>query len=292
MGGLRGVEVIKGDARFTTASTLEVNGRQLQAPRIFLNVGGRALRPEMPGIDDVPVLDNRTIMELDTVPNHLLVIGGSYIGLEFAQMMRRFGAQVTVVERADNLLPREDEDVSRGIRDILETEGVSFALGAQCTALSRTAQGDIELATDCATATPPLIGSHVLMAVGRLPNTGTLELGLAGVQTDARGYIVVDDQCRTSVPGIWAVGDCNGRGTFTHTAWNDHEIVMVNLFDNDPRRIRDRVDCYGLFIDPPLGRIGMNEAQARATGRPLLRAKMPMQRVGRAREFSETQGFM
>ncbi len=292
MGGLRGVEVIQGDARFTAASTLEVNGRQLQAPRIFLNVGGRALRPEMPGIDDVPVLDNRTIMELDTVPQHLLVIGGSYIGLEFAQMMRRFGAQVTVVERADNLLPREDEDVSRSIRDILEAEGVRFALGAQCMALSRTAQGDIELATDCAKATPPLIGSHVLMAVGRLPNTDTLALGLTGVQTDTRGYIVVDDQCRSSVPGIWAVGDCNGRGAFTHTAWNDHEIVMANLFDNDPRRISDRVDCYGLFIDPPLGRIGMNEAQARATGRPVLRAKMPMQRVGRAREFSETQGFM
>ncbi len=292
MRGLKGAEVLVGQARFVAPSTLEVNGRQITAPRIFLNLGGRALLPDLPGIRDVPILDNRSIMELDAVPEHLLIVGGSYIGLEFAQMMRRFGAKVTVVERSSQLLPREDGDVSQGIRDILEREGVRFVLGAQCLALARAADASITLGVDCAGEMPPITGSHVLMAVGRVPNTDGLGLELAGIKTDARGYIVVDDQCRSSAEGVWAVGDCNGRGAFTHTAWNDHEIVVANLFDNDPRRISERVACYALFIDPALGRIGMNEAEARASGRPILQAKMLMQRVGRAREAGETQGFM
>ena len=291
MRGLKYAEVIVGEARFVSADTLEVGGRRLTAPRIFLNVGGRSVRPDLPGIDDVPTLDNVSIMELDRVPEHLVIVGGSYIGLEFAQMMRRFGAGVTVVERSAQLLPREDEDVSAGIRTILENEGVRFALGSECLSLSRDGERII-VGAACGAEQPPIVGSHVLLAVGRRPNTDGLGLDNAGINTDARGFITVDDQCRTSAEGVWAVGDCNGRGAFTHTSWNDHEIVVANLFDNDPRRITDRIPCYALFIDPALGRIGMTEAEARKTGRKLLRAKMPMQRVGRAREAGETQGFM
>ncbi len=291
MRGLKHTEVIVGDARFVAPATIDVAGRRLTAPRIFLNLGGRAVRPELPGIDAVPTLDNASIMELDRVPEHLVIVGGSYIGLEFAQMMRRFGAEVTVVEQSARLLPREDDDVSDGIRSILENDGVRFALGSQCISLTR--QGErIVVGAACAGDQPPIVGSHVLLAVGRRPNTDGLGLEVAGIATDARGFIAVDDQCRTSAEGVWAVGDCNGRGAFTHTSWNDHEIVVANLFDDDPRRISDRIACYALFIDPALGRIGMTETEARASGRKLLRAKMPMQRVGRAREAGETQGFM
>jgi pyruvate/2-oxoglutarate dehydrogenase complex dihydrolipoamide dehydrogenase (E3) component len=292
--GLKNTEVIVGDARFVGARTVAVNGRQLSAPRIFLNVGGRSVRPELAGIDSVTTLDNVSIMELETVPGHLVIVGGSYIGLEFAHVMRRFGAEVTVVERSARLLPREDEDVSDGIRAILEAEGVRFELGAECLSLAPHQDG-ISVGAACASGAEGVVGSHVLLAVGRRPNTDGLGLEQAGVRTDARGYIEVDEQCRTSAEGVWAVGDCNGRGAFTHTAWNDHEIVAANLFDGDPRRIADRIPCYALFIDPPLGRIGMNEADARAAmaqGRRILRGKMPMQRVGRAREAGETQGFM
>ncbi len=291
MRGLQHTEVIVGDARFVAAATLQVGGRRLTAPRIFLNVGGRPVRPDLPGIDSVPTLDNVSIMELDRVPEHLAIVGGSYIGLEFAQMMRRFGAEVTVVERSPQLLPREDTDVSDGIRAILEGEGVRFALGSECLSLSRDGER-IVVGAACGQDQAAVIASHVLLAVGRRPNTDGLGLDVAGIQTDVRGYITVDDQCRTSADGVWAVGDCNGRGAFTHTAWNDHEIVVANLFDHDARRISDRFTCYALFIDPALGRVGLTEAEAVRTGRPLLRARLPMQRVGRAREAGETQGFM
>ena len=294
MRGLEHTEVIVGDARFVAPATLEVAGRRLTAPRIFLNVGARAVRPEVPGIDSVPTLDNVSIMELDRVPEHLVIVGGSYIGLEFAQMMRRFGAEVTVVERSARLLPREDADVCAAIRSILENEGIRFALASECISLSR--DGDrIAVGAACAGDQPAIVGSHVLLAVGRRPNTDGLGLEAAGIETDARGYIPVDDQCRASAEGVWAVGDCNGRGAFTHTSWNDHEIVVANLFDNDARRITDRIACYALFIDPALGRMGMNEDEAREAmtrGRKVLRATMPMRSVGRAREAGETQGFM
>jgi pyruvate/2-oxoglutarate dehydrogenase complex dihydrolipoamide dehydrogenase (E3) component len=289
--GLTNTEIIVGDARFVAPSTLAVNGRELRAQRIFINVGGRSRRPELPGIDSVSTLDHVSIMDLGHVPEHLVVIGGSYIGLEFAQMMRRFGSEVTVVERSAQLLSREDADVSDGIREILEAEGVRFDLNADCLSLapegSRIAVGAIS-----AGSARRIVGSHVLLAAGRRPNTDGLGLDVAGIETDHGGYIMVDDQCRSSAEGVWAVGDCNGRGAFTHTSWNDHEIVVANLFDNDPRRISDRIACYALFIDPALGRIGMTEAQARASGRDVLYAKMPMHRVGRAREAGETQGFM
>lgn len=291
MRGLDHTEVITGEARFVAPATLEVNGRRLTAPRIFLNVGGRPVRPDLQGIDDVPTLDNASLMALSTVPEHLVIVGGSYIGLEFAQMMRRFGAEVTVVERAAHLLPREDADVSDGIREILEAEGVRFELEAECMALARNGKR-IRVGAQCADERAPIEASHVLLAVGRRPNTDGLGLEQAGIRTDDKGYIEVDDQCRTSADGVWAVGDCNGRGAFTHTAWNDHEIVAANLFDKEPRRISDRVACYALFIDPALGRMGMSETQARASGRPVLMGKMAMQKVGRAREAGETQGFM
>jgi pyruvate/2-oxoglutarate dehydrogenase complex dihydrolipoamide dehydrogenase (E3) component len=291
MRGLQHTEVIVGAARFVGPATLEVAGRRLTAPRIFLNLGGRAAPPPLPGLADVPVLDNASIMELDRVPEHLVVVGGSYIGLEFAQMMRRFGAAVTVVEKSPQLLPREDADVAEAIRDILQAEGVRLELGAECISLARDG-AQVVVGAACGDDRPSLRGSHVLLAAGRRPNTDGLGLEAAGIRTDDRGYIVVDEQCRTSAEGVWAVGDCNGRGAFTHTAWNDHEIVVANLFDDDPRRIADRIPCYALFIDPPLGRVGMSEDEARASGRRVLRAKMPMQRVGRAREAGETQGFM
>jgi pyruvate/2-oxoglutarate dehydrogenase complex dihydrolipoamide dehydrogenase (E3) component len=291
MRGLANTEVIVGDARFTGPRTIVVGDRVLKAERVFLNVGGRATRPSLPGIDDVPTLDNASVMELTEVPEHLVIVGGSYIGLEFAQVMRRLGAQVTVIERSQQLLPREDADVSEGIRGILEAEGIRFLLGSECIALSRRGT-QIAVGNACGPDAAEVLGSHVLLAVGRMPNTDGLGLELAGVQTDERGFITVDDQCRTSAEGVWALGDCNGRGAFTHTSWNDHEIVVANLFDKDPRRISDRIPCYALFIDPPLGRVGMTEREVRASGRAASIATMKMQSVGRAREAGETQGFM
>ena len=289
--GLQDAEVLLGEARFIGPRTLQVGERTLTAPKVFLNVGGRPMRPSLPGIDEVPTLDNASIMELDQVPRHLVIVGGSYIGLEFAHLMRRFGAEVTVVERSKRLLPREDADVSDGIRAILEAEGIAFHLGSECISLARRSDG-VAVGAACAEGPPTIEGSHVLLAVGRQPNTDGLGLEAAGVRTDARGYIEVDEQCRTSAEGVWALGDCNGRGAFTHTAWNDHEVVVANLFDGDARRIGDRIPCYALFIDPALGRVGQTEDEVRASGRPALIAKMPMQRVGRAREAGETQGFM
>jgi pyruvate/2-oxoglutarate dehydrogenase complex dihydrolipoamide dehydrogenase (E3) component len=290
--GMAHTEVIRGDARFSAPRTLRVGTRELTAPRIFLNVGGRALVPELAGVHEVPTLDNRSVMELSELPEHLVIVGGSYIGLEFAHLMRRFGSQVTVVERSARLLPREDQDVSDGVRAILEAEGIRIDTGAECLSLSREG-GRIAVGAVCAQDMPPVAGTHVLLAVGRVPNTDSLGLDRAGVQTDGRGFIVVDEQCRSvTAEGVWALGDCNGRGAFTHTAWNDHEIVVANLFDKDPRRIADRIACYALFTDPPLARVGATESEVRAGGKPALVAKMAMRRVGRAREAGETQGFM
>jgi pyruvate/2-oxoglutarate dehydrogenase complex dihydrolipoamide dehydrogenase (E3) component len=291
MQGLKNAEVIQGQAIFTGPHTVQVGTRTLTAERIFVNVGGRASVPDLPGVADVPHLDNASIMELAEVPQHLVIVGGSYIGLEFAQMMRRFGARVTVVERSATLLPREDEDVSNGIRAILEAEGIELQLAAQCMSLSRSGN-QVVVGALCGGQSPAITGSHVLLALGRRPNTDGLGLDAAGIALDERGYIVVDDQLRTSAEGVWAMGDCNGKGAFTHTAWNDYEIIVADLFDNEARRVSQRVPCYALFIDPALGRVGMTEREVRASGRKALVARMPMQRVGRAREASETQGLM
>jgi len=291
VGGMKNVTLIRGHARFTAPRALDVDGRTLQADRIFLNVGGRALVPDIPGIKDAPFLTNSSMMEVDRVPEHLVIIGGSYIGLEFAQVYRRFGSKVTVIEKFDKLLPREDDDIAAEIRAILEREGIQIRTGAECMALSRV-NGQVSVQLECKGGEPIAQGSHLLLAVGRLPNTHDLGLKEAGIEADARGYIKVDDACRSSAEGVWCMGDANGKGAFTHTSWNDYEIVAANLFDKDPRKISDRIPCYALFIDPPLGRVGMNEDEARKSGRKLLRGKMPMLRVGRAREAGETQGFM
>jgi pyruvate/2-oxoglutarate dehydrogenase complex dihydrolipoamide dehydrogenase (E3) component len=291
MSGLRNFELLRGEARFVAPRTLRVGARELHAERVFIDVGGRPAVPDLPGVDEVPFLDNASIMELEEVPEHLVIVGGSYIGLEFAQMMRRFGAEVTVLERAPKMLPREDDDVAAGIRDILAAEGIALRTGAECLSLERRGER-IVVGAACEGASNAVEGSHVLLAVGRRPNTDGLGLDAAGIETDARGYIAVDAELRTSADGVWALGDCNGRGAFTHTAWNDHEIVAANLFDGERRKVDDRIACYALFIDPALGRVGASEHEVRASGRKALMAKMPMQRVGRAREAGETQGFM
>lgn len=291
MSGLKGLTLVRGHARLESPTTVRVGDDLLNAPRIFLNVGGRASVPDMPGVRSVPYLTNTSIVALDVLPRHLVVVGGSYIGLEFAQMYRRFGAAVTIVEMGPRLAPREDEDVSQAIRDIIEGEGIAVRTRATCITLAPHPDG-VAVGVDCEHGDPQVIGSHVLLAVGRMPNTGDLGLDRAGVATDARGYITVDDQLRTTVPGIWAMGDCNGRGAFTHTAYNDHEIIAANLLDGADRRLSQRILGYALYIDPPLGRVGMTEAEARRSGRRLLIATRPMTRVGRAVEKAETQGFM
>jgi pyruvate/2-oxoglutarate dehydrogenase complex dihydrolipoamide dehydrogenase (E3) component len=287
--GMDGCTVIRGHARFEDPHTLRVGDETLSAERIFLNVGGRAVVPDIPGLADIDFLTNVSILELDTLPEHLVIVGGSYIALEFAQMYRRFGASVTVVEKGPRLTAREDQDVSAAIRSILENEGIDIVVDATDIRIAKRDNG-FELTPRARAA--PIAGSHLLMAVGRRPNTDDLGLERAGVRTDARGYIAVDDQLKTSVEHIWAMGDCNGKGAFTHTSYNDFEIVAANLLDDDPRRVSDRVSTYALYIDPPLGRAGMTVEQVRASGRRALIGQRPMTRVGRAVEKGETQGFM
>jgi pyruvate/2-oxoglutarate dehydrogenase complex dihydrolipoamide dehydrogenase (E3) component len=289
--GMERCTVYRGHARFVSPREVQVGEDRIAAERIFINAGGRAIIPDLPGVDRIAALTNTSILELDIVPRHLIVVGGSYIGLEFAQMYRRFGAAVTVVARSSRLIAREDEDVSTAIKDILETEGVAVRLNAECIRFEPRG-AEIAVGLGCASGPPEIMGSHVLLAVGRRPNTDDLALDKAGIKTDARGYIIVDDQLRTSAPGVWALGDCNGRGAFTHTSYNDFEIVAANLLDGERRRVSDRIPGYALYTDPPLGRVGMTEAQARATGRPLLIGRRPMTHVSRAIEKGETQGFM
>ncbi len=283
--------VYEGHGRLEGADSVRVNGEVLEAERIVLNVGARANIPDLPGVGDVNYLTNSSMMDVDFLPEHLVIIGGSYIGLEFAQMYRRFGSRVTVVEMGDRLISRDDADVSAAVKEILENEGIDVRLKSECIAMEN--RGDqVAITASCEPGPEEVVGSHVLLAVGRRPNTDDLGLDEAGVETDGRGFIVVDDQLRTNVPGIWVIGDANGRGAFTHTSYNDYEILAANLFDQDPRRVTDRVTAYALYIDPPLGRAGMTEREVRSTGRKALIGKMMMARVGRARERSETQGFM
>jgi pyruvate/2-oxoglutarate dehydrogenase complex dihydrolipoamide dehydrogenase (E3) component len=289
--GLTNCTVIQGHARFESSSAVRVNDELLDANKIFINVGGRASVPLMSGINNVPFLTNSSMMDVDFLPEHLIIVGGSYVGLEFGQMYRRFGSEVTVIEMGPRLVGREDEDVSESVRDILEAEGVGIRVNAKCVSLGR--RGDKIIArVSCEEGSPEVLGSQLLLAVGRIPNTQDLGLDQAGIVTDDRGYIVVDDELRTNVPGIWALGDCNGRGAFTHTSYNDHEIVADNLLNGDHRRVSDRIQTYALFIDPPLGRCGMTDADIRKSGHHALVAKYPMQRVSRAVEKGETQGFI
>ena len=289
--GLKNCTVIHGQARFQSSNSVVVNDEVLEADKIYINVGGRAAVPDMPGIKDVAFLNNSSMMTVDFLPEHLVIVGGSYIGLEFGQMFRRFGSQVTIVEMGPRLIGREDEDVSQAVREIMEAEGIQLRLNAKCISLGKSGSG-VVVGVDCEDGSPEVLGTHILLAVGRVPNTSDLGLDRAGVRTDERGYIVVDDQLKTNVPGIWALGDCNGRGAFTHTSYNDYEIVADNLFNEDHRRVSDRIQAYALYIDPPLGRCGMTESEVRKSARRALMAKYPMSRVSRAYEKAETQGFM
>jgi pyruvate/2-oxoglutarate dehydrogenase complex dihydrolipoamide dehydrogenase (E3) component len=285
------VTVFTGTASFESPKVLRVGEEQLTAKHIFLNVGCRASVPEMPGVHDVPYLTNTSLLALDVLPKHLVIVGGSYIGIEFGQMYRRFGSEVTIVEKAPRLLQHEDEDVSSTVLQILEGEGIHVRLNAECIHLAPHAEG-VSVGVDCESGDPESIGSHVLLAVGRTPNTDDLGLDRAGVAMDKKGYVIVDDQLRTNVDGIYAMGDCNGKGAFTHTAYNDYEIVAANLLDNDPRRVSDRIPCYAVYLDPPLARIGLSEGEVRATGKPALIATRPMTRVNRAVEKGESLGFL
>jgi pyruvate/2-oxoglutarate dehydrogenase complex dihydrolipoamide dehydrogenase (E3) component len=271
---LENCTVYTGHARFESAAEVVVGDDRLSAGKIFINVGARASIPEIPGLGDIGYLTNSSMMHLAALPRHLVIVGGSYVGLEFGQMFRRFGSEVTILEKGPRLIPREDADISGAILDILTGEGVHIELNADPIDLAKYG------------------GSHVLVATGRRPNTDDLGLEKAGVEVDARGYILVDDKLQTNVSGIWALGDCNGKGAFTHTSYNDFEIVAANLLDGDDRKVSDRIPTYGLFIDPPLGRAGMTEAEVRASGRPALIGTRPMTRVGRAVEKGESQGFM
>jgi pyruvate/2-oxoglutarate dehydrogenase complex dihydrolipoamide dehydrogenase (E3) component len=291
LGGLANLTVIRGEARFTGPLRIAVGAEAFEAAQIFINVGGRATVPDWPGIHDVPYLTNTSMMDVDFVPAHLAIVGGSYIGLEFAQMYRRFGSEVTVIEAAPRLIAREDAEVSAEVQAMLEREGIAVHVGAKDLAMARDGAG-VRIGFALDDRPQSVTASHLLLAVGRRPNTETLGLDAAGVKVDARGFIAVDDELRTSAPGVWALGDANGRGAFTHTSYNDFEIVSANLLDGGQRRVSDRITTYGLFTDPPLGRIGMSESEVRASGRSALVATLPMARIGRARERGETTGFI
>ena len=283
--------VFEGHARFESAHTISVGDDRLTADRIFINVGGRASMPKMAGLEQIEFFNNSSLMEIDFVPKHLIVVGGSYIGLEFGQMFRRFGSEVTIIEMGPRLVRREDEDVSAAVHEIMAREGIQIRLKAKCISFSKR-NDEMFAQVDCTSGDPEVSGTHVLLAVGRVPNTDDLGLEKTGLTTDQHGYITVDEQLRTNVDGIWAMGDCNGRGAFTHTAFNDAEIVAANLLDHDPRRVTDRIPAYALYIDPPLGRCGLTEAEVRQRGRPALVGKRPMTKIKRAIEKGETQGFM
>jgi pyruvate/2-oxoglutarate dehydrogenase complex dihydrolipoamide dehydrogenase (E3) component len=285
------ITFVRGHGRFVSRDTVAVDGAELRAKRIFLNVGARAARPDMPGAEQVPSFNNSSFLDLDDLPAHLIIVGGSYIGLEFGQIYRRLGSEVTILQRGPRLVPREDEDVSEAVRGFLEKEGISIRLDTACTSVSSRGR-DIVARVSCEEGSPEAIGTHLLFAVGRVPNTDDLGLEKAGVQLDGRGNVRVDDELRTSVPGIWALGDCNGRGGFTHTSYNDYEVVEANLFDGGGRKVTDRIEAYALYTDPPLGRCGMTERDARASGREVLVGRYFMEDVGRAYERGETEGFM
>ncbi|HET6553234.1 MAG TPA: FAD-containing oxidoreductase [Dyella sp.] len=291
LAGVPNLTLIRGHASFESPRTLRVGEALVEASEIFLNVGGRAATPDFPGVDSVPYLTNVGILQLRELPKHLLIVGGSYIGLEFGQMFRRFGSEVTIIERSERLLPREDPEIADAVVEMLRQEGITIHVGAECIELHGAA-GGVSVVARCADPRMEVHGSHILLAVGRQPNTDALGLDKAGVAIDRHGYIAVDDQCRTNVQGIWAMGDCNGKGAFTHTSYNDYEIVAANLLDGESRRISDRIPCYALFTDPPLARIGLTEQEAKKQGHDVRVGTRPMARVGRAIERGETTGMM
>ncbi len=288
---LQGCTVYEGHGRFIGDKKVVVNGSELAADQIFINVGARAAIPPIAGLNQVPYLTNSSMMNIDFLPSHLIILGGSYVGLEFAQVYRRFGSEVTVIEFGPRLISREDQDVSQAVAGFLEEEGIDVRVSSEIVGVEK--QGSSIVAkVQSSGKLSQIAGTHLLVATGRRPNTDDLGLDKEGIATDARGYIHVDDQLRTNISGIWAMGDCNGRGAFTHTSWNDFEIVAANLLDHDPRRVSDRIMAYALYTDPPLGRAGMTEAEVRKTGKSALISTLAMKDVMRAFERGETRGFM
>ena len=267
--------VLQGHARFESEREVTVGDVRIAAERIFINVGGRAAVPEIPGLAEIKYLTNSSMMEIDFLPRHLIIVGGGYVALEFAQMYRRFGSEVTILQSAPRVIANEDEDVSSAVRGILENEGIEIRVNADCKRVKKSDDGVI-VSIGCDGKFTEVHGSHLLLAAGRRPNTDDLGLERAGIHSDSRGYITVNDELMTNVPGIWALGDCNGRGAFTHTSYNDFEIVAANLFENDHLRVSDRIMAYALYIDPPLGRAGMTEEQARKSTGQIMVAQRPM----------------
>ena len=288
---LQGCAVYDGHGSFVAEKKVTVNGSELTADQIFINVGARAAIPPIPGLDQVPYLTNSSMMAVDFLPPHLVILGGSYVGLEFAQVYRRFGSKVTVIELGPRLISREDQDVSEAVAGFLNEEGIDVRVDSKVIGVEK-AGNSITAKIESTGRISQVAGTHILVATGRRPNTDDLGLDKAGIATDARGYIQVDDQLRTNISGIWAMGDCNGRGAFTHTSWNDFEILAANLLDNDQRRVSDRIIAYALYTDPPLGRAGMTEWEVRKTRKSALISTIAVKDVARAYERGETRGFM
>ena len=290
------LELICGDASFTGSKSVQVRVgdatyRTLTSCRIFINTGTRSSRPPLKGLDTVAFLDNVSIMELDTVPEHLLVLGGGYIGLEFGQMFRRFGSRVTIVQSGDHLLVREDPDVSEEVARILEQDGIELLLNAKALSVSQS-DGQIRMEVATREQQHVLSGSHLLVATGRVPNTDTLKLPAAGIATDARGFIKVNSRLETNVEGVYALGDVKGGPAFTHISYDDFRVIRANLLENRNVTIDNRLVPYTVFIDPQLGRVGLSENEARSQGRKIRVARLPMTSVARALEMDETRGFM
>ncbi|MVN76958.1 FAD-containing oxidoreductase [Hymenobacter sp. HMF4947] len=286
-----GCTVFRETARFLSPTTMQVGDDVLAAKHIFLNVGGRPASPPLPGLAQVPYFTSSTILALSELPAHLLIVGAGAVGLEFAQLFRRLGSQVTIVERNPRLLPHDDADVAAAVAETLASEGITLRLGAECISVSLE-NGQPVVEVSCEEDATPSRGSHLLLAMGRQPNTDDLQLERAGLHADAHGYIPVDEELQTATPGIWALGDCNGRGAFTHTSYNDFEIVAANLLDHGQRRVSDRLPVSAIYVDPPFAKVGLTEAEVRAAGTPALVGKRPMTKVGRAVEKGETLGFI
>jgi pyruvate/2-oxoglutarate dehydrogenase complex dihydrolipoamide dehydrogenase (E3) component len=284
------ITLFEGEARFTGEKTVSVNNTELKADEIYINVGARAVIPDP--FRELDYLTNESILQLEELPDHLIIIGGSYLGLEFAQIFRRFGSMVTVVEKDPKIIGREDDEISGQILDFLKEEGIEFRLSATCIEGIKNRDGSVTLKLECDEGEPEVTGSHILLAVGRRPNTDTLNPEAGGIEIDERGYIRVDDFLETRVKGVYALGDCNGKGAFTHTSYNDYEIIAANRFSGESRKVTDRIMTYCLYTDPPLGRAGMNKTEAKGKGYEIMEAKMPMDKINRAREKGETRGSM
>ncbi len=283
------VDLIRAWGSFSGPRTIQISDREIQGEQIYINVGTHAFIPPIEGIQEVPHLDSEGLLALETLPKHLLIIGGGYVGVEFAQVFRRFGSQVSLIQATDQLMPREDKDVADAIQAFLEEEGIAVHLNAKAKLISQKGR-ELQIEINKAGQMDIISGSHLLVATGRRPNTKGLNLEAAGIQYNERGYIEIDDYCCTNVEGVFALGDVNGHGAFTHTSVNDAEVVLDHLFEGS-RKVSDRIPVYGLFTDPPLGRVGMSEKDALASGRNILKSTMPMSKISRAKEMGETKGF-